>query len=69
MANNPAGASFYNPAGTYAATAIALHAAVRRDAADGDPISGIVSASRLTPEQLRMALGIPADVEVGSHDG
>ena len=33
MSNNPAGASFYNPAGTYAATAIALHAAVRRDAA------------------------------------
>ena len=37
MTNNPAGASFYNPAGTYAgtyaATAIAIHAAVRRDAA------------------------------------
>lgn len=31
---------------------------------DGDPISGIVSASRLTPEQLRTALGLAEEIEI-----
>ena len=34
---------------------------------DGDPISGIVGASRLSPDQLRIALDLPADVEVGGQ--
>lgn len=33
---------------------------------DGDPISGIVGAHRLTVAQLRTALGLPADRENGS---
>lgn len=35
---------------------------------DGDPISGIVSASLLSPEQLRVALDLPADIEIGSRN-
>lgn len=31
---------------------------------DGDPISGIVSASLLSPDQLHIALGLSADVEI-----
>ena len=31
---------------------------------DGDPISGVVGAQRLTEDQLRMALGLTVDREV-----
>lgn len=35
---------------------------------DGDPISGLVGAHRLTPDQLRVALGITESTEPASRD-
>lgn len=35
---------------------------------DGEPISGLVGAHRLTEVQLRTALGLTTDREVGSPD-